>query len=68
MTISIIVGVGLCSTRQRWFSGRVEPCPYSYLLMRCLPKLIRSNEMKDLNILQKRDISFLNRAKPGKKG
>jgi len=39
MTISTIVGVGLCSTRQIWFSGRVEPYPYSQLLMRCLQNL-----------------------------
>jgi len=31
--ISTIVRVGLCSTRSGQFSGRVEPCPYSQLLI-----------------------------------
>jgi len=39
MTISTIVGVGLCSTRHRWFAGGVEPRPNIWLLMRCLATL-----------------------------
>jgi len=40
MTISMIVGVGLCSTRCGRFSGGVEPRPYIQLLMSFLYKLV----------------------------